>query len=104
MSERRGPPAMRGGRGGPGSGGGRSGSARGGERGSGGGVVAARVSVGEEIRRSGGVAGWAGLVGPMASWAAVQQGGGASLSLFFVSLVFLFCIFFSFIYLLFCFK
>ena len=38
---------------------------------------------------------WAGLVGPMASWAAVQQGGGGFSSFcFFVSLLY----FLSFIY------
>ena len=52
-----------------------------------------RVSVGEEITRSGGVAGWAwwvGPVGPVVSWAEAR---GVSLP-FFWSFVFLFCIFF----------
>ena len=38
---------------------------------------------------------WAGLVGPMASWAAVQQGGGASPPFFCILFLFLFFNLFS---------
>ena len=62
-----------------------------------GGVGGVGGTSGEEewIRERSGGPTWAGLVGPMASWAAVQQGGGASPPfVFFVSLLY----FLSFIY------
>ena len=54
----------------------------------------------ESIRERSGGPTWAGLVGPMASWAAVQQGGLPSFCFFsFWFSVFLsFCIFFYYFF------